>query len=209
VPARDGVRRLSTRLFPALDLRVAAESSLAPSFALGLRFEYQTSLGLHAYQTLPGRAEQRETSLRSHHLVFGIMPRYRFADSEQGVSLGLLLGWGFRGFDPVSATEWPPYTLDGPVIRPELRIAIGDVVALRLAPEAFVVTGVTSELRRLAAAGGVGFGVGGEVALDLAIARRVGLSMAYRESDVTLATGWGPKLRDRERFATATATMKY
>jgi hypothetical protein len=123
--------------------------------------------------------------------------------------LGLLLGWGFRGLRPVSVTEWPPYTLGGPVLRPELRIAIGDRVALRLAPELFLVTSVTNELRRLAAAGGVGIALGGEAALDLSLARRLGLTLAYRESDVRLATNWGPKLRDRERFATVAAVLKY
>jgi hypothetical protein len=210
MPVRAGLYELTGSPFPAIEIGVDADAPLSERFFLGLHFDYQTSVGSTVSQNLVGEADTKTTALRSHRLGFGLEPRYRFSDSPDGVSLGVLLGWGFRGFRPVVDIDIPPYTLNGPVLRPELRIPIGaGWVVLRLAPELFVITGISPELRQLAAVGGTGVALGIEASIDVRMIERLHAVVAFRESHATASSSWGGEFTDNERFGTVSMSLRY
>jgi hypothetical protein len=209
MPVRAGLYDLTGSPFPAIEIRVDADAPLSAQFFLGVHFDYQTSVGATASQDLVGEADTKTTALRSHRLGFGVEPRYRFSDSPDGVSLGVLVGWGFRGFRPVVDIDIPPYTLNGPVLRPELRIPIGGWVVLRLAPELFVITGISPELRQLATIGGTGVALGIEASIDIRMIERLHAVLAFRESHATASSGWGGEFTDDERFASLSVSLRY
>jgi hypothetical protein len=210
MPVRAGLYELTGSPFPAIQIGVDADAPLSERFFLGLHFDYQTSVGSTVSQNLVGEADTKTTALRSHRLGFGLEPRYRFSDSPDGVSLGVLLGWGFRGFRPVVDIDIPPYTLNGPVLRPELRIPIGaGWVVLRLAPELFVITGISPELRQLAAVGGTGVALGIEASIDIRMIERLHAVVAFRESHATASSSWGGEFTDNERFGTVSMSLRY
>jgi hypothetical protein len=210
MPVRAGLYDLTGSPFPAIEIRVAADAPLSERFFLGVHFDYQTSVGSTASQNLVGEADTKTTALRSHRLGFGLEPRYRFSDSPDGVSLGVVVGWGFRGFRPVVDIDIPPYTLNGPVLRPELRIPIGaGWVVLRLAPELFIITGVSPELRQLAAIGGTGVALGIEASIDIRMIERLHAVLAFRESHATASSSWAGDFTDNERFASVSMSLRY
>jgi hypothetical protein len=148
--------------------------------------------------------------MRAHHVDFGLTPGYRFTTSESSVTLQLFAGWALRGLRSVVDTGLPPYTLHGPLLRPELRIPIADgALVLRFAPELLVIAGVTAELRRVGSTSSSGLAFGGEAALDIRIHRVLYLVLTYRESRASIATLWSADLTDTERFATARAVLRY
>jgi hypothetical protein len=209
MPVRAGLYDLTGSPFPAIEIRVDADAPLSERFFLGVHFDYQTSVGATASQDLVGEADTKTTALRSHRLGFGVEPRYRFSDSPDGVSLGVLVGWGFRGFRPVVDIDIPPYTLNGPVLRPELRIPMGAWVVLRLAPELFVITGISPELRQLASIGGTGVALGIEASIDIRMIERLHAVLAFRESHATASSGWAGEFTDDERFASVSVSLRY
>jgi hypothetical protein len=210
MPERAGLYKLTGSPFPAIEIGVDADAPLSERIFLGLHIDYQTSVGATVSQNLVGAADTKTTALRSHRLGFGLEPRYRFTDSPDGVSLGVLLGWGFRGFRPVVDIDIPPYTLNGPVLRPELRIPIGaGWVVVRLAPELFVITGISPELRQLAAISGTGVALGIEASIDIRLIERLHAVLAFRESHATASSGWTEKFTDNERFASVSLSLRY
>jgi hypothetical protein len=209
LPTRLGERRLDTGLFPALDLSLSADGILGSHGLLGAHFHYQTSLGLQAAET-PAAGTSKATSMRAHHVEFGLTPGYRFTTSEWSVTLQLFAGWAVRGLRSVVDTGLPPYMLHGPLLRPELRIPIADgALVLRFAPELLVIAGVTAELRRVGSTSSSGFAFGGEAALDIRVHGGLYLVLTYRESRASVATLWSADLTDTERFATARAVLRY
>jgi hypothetical protein len=210
VPSGAGTHSLDTSPFPALEVRIDAGAPVVGQFFLGLHFDYQTSVGLHEFQTTGDSANAKGTPLRSHHIGFGVEPRLRFTDSRDAVSLGFLLGWAFRGLRPVVDLDLPPYTLYGPLLRPELRIPIAHgLVVLRLAPELFFITGITEELQRLAALSGTGIALGIEVSIDIRLIDRVYMMLTFRESHANTGSSWSGNFTDNERFATVGAVLRY
>jgi hypothetical protein len=210
VPAGDGTHNLDAGPFPALQVRIDAGGPVVGQFFLGLHFDYQTSVGLHEYQTTTDAASAKGTPLRSHHIGFGLEPRLRFTDSRDAVSLGFLLGWAFRGLRPVVDLDLPPYTLYGPLLRPELRIPIAHgLVVLRLAPELFFITGITAELQHMAALSGTGIALGGELSIDIRLVDRVYMMLTFRESHAKTGSSWSGNFTDNERFATVGAVLRY
>ena len=211
MPVRAGLYDLTGSPFPAIEIGVDADAPLSERFFLGVHFDYQTSVGATVSQSdLVGEADTKTTALRSHRLGFGLEPRYRFTDSPDSVSLGVFVGWGFRGFRPVVDIDIPPYTLNGPVLRPELRIPIAaGWVVLRLAPELFVITGISPELRQLAAIGGTGVALGFEASIDIRMIERLHAVLGYRESHATASSSWGGQLTDIERFASVSLSLRY
>jgi hypothetical protein len=209
LPTRLGERRLDTGLFPALDTSLSADAPFGSHGLLGAHFHYQTSVGLQAAESPPA-GTGKASSLRAHHVEFGLTPGYRFTTSASSVSLRVFAGWALRGLRSVVESGLPPYTLHGPLLRPELRIPIADgALVLRFAPELLVITGVTAELRRLGSTSSSGLAFGGEAALDLRLHRIIYLVLTYRESRAALATLWSANLTDTERFATARVVLRY
>jgi hypothetical protein len=209
-PSASGERSLATGLFPVLDVGIGADADLNEHVAFGVQAHYQTSLGLHATERELGTGQTKRTSLRSHRLDLGVLPAYRFASAPARAELGLFLGWGWRGLRSIVDINIPAYTLQGPVLRPELRIPIGGAaVVLRFAPELMLIAGVTDALRTLGGTARYGIAWGGEASLEIRLIAAAHLTLAYRESHASLSTGWGSTLSDSERFATASLVLDY
>ena len=211
VPSQLGEHRLDTGLFPAVELSLRAQAPLNERATLGLDVHYRTSVGLVVAEAPLSAATQEHTTLRSHHIDFGLHPAYRFAASEDAVSLGLFAGWGMRGLRPVvEFRSIPANTLQGAVFRLELRIPIASgLFALRLAPELFVIAHTSGALRNESASAPGGIAGGGEATLDVRLSAVVYLVATYRESHARLASSWASQLTDVERFATLSAVLRY
>jgi hypothetical protein len=209
LPARRGVQRLDSGIFPALDLLVSIELAAGAHWSFGTQTHYQTSLGTDA-TTTPVNGALKQTSLRTHHLDLGLTAGVRFSDSDAGVSLRLFAGWAFRGLRPVVDIDIPGYSLHGPVLRPELRIPIADgAVVLNIAPELVVLAHLSSELAHAGSTAHAGLSFGGELSLDVRISRRLFASVAYRESHATVSSSWSSDFTDVERFGTARIGLRY
>jgi hypothetical protein len=203
VPTRAGDRLLESALFPALGVSLDGGGPFGAYGLFGIRFHYQTSVGLQATEQ-PAAGSGRETSLRSHHVEAGITPGLRFADSAESVVLRLFAGWGFRGLRAVTNVAVPQYLLHGLVLRPELLLPFSKGTAeVRLGPELQLISGVSSELRQLATSAANGFAWGAEIELSIKLTQALRLYIDYRESHVRVDSAWGQAFKDTERFATA------
>jgi hypothetical protein len=199
VPSRSGDRTLQTGLFPALQVHLDGTALVAGRWSLGLRLAYRTSVALQASE-LPAAGSGKRTSLRSHHVEAGVAPGVRLS---VGSVLRLFMGWGWRGLRAVTDLAIPQYMLHGPVLRPELRIALpGGSVELRLAPELQLLRGLSQELRALANTDSVGIAWAAEIELSVRLGPNVGMLIDYRESRARAGSAWGHALTDVERFGT-------
>ncbi|HKP58426.1 MAG TPA: hypothetical protein VJV78_16990 [Polyangiales bacterium] len=208
LPSEQGLQKLDSDYFPALDVGVQGAVALTPAFSLGFEARYQTSLGLQAQETPAGGVE-KSTPLRSNDAQFGIVPGLRFADSPDAVKLGILLGWEVRGLRSVVELSTPSYTLHGPLVRAELVIPIARVLELRLAPEFTYILSVSEDLRELAAFRGGGTGVGGELTLAITATPWLGFELGYREAHVWAPTYWSQSFTDGGRYVTLRSVLEY
>jgi hypothetical protein len=206
--ARGGLQSLDTDYYPVLDLGLHGAVSLSSLFSLGLQLRYQTSLGLHAKETPTGRLGE-DTSLRSHHVQFGVVPSFRFAESEDAATLQLLLGWAVRGLRSVTDVTIPAFTLHGPLLRAELEIPIGNFFAVRLAPELLAIVGVSSELRAQAGIDGGGYGLGGEFVIAVRAQPWLAFELSYRQARISLATHRPTAFTDTEQYVTLRSVFQY
>ncbi|MEY4580957.1 MAG: hypothetical protein RL701_5660 [Pseudomonadota bacterium] len=209
LPSSVGQRGLSTGLFPALDISLSGQGALTKYWLLGVHARYQTSVFLSSVEVAPG-ASTHKTSLRAHRLELGVMPGWRFAASADAVSLRVFVGWNWRGLRSVVDTRIPPYTLQGALIRPELRIPVVQrFVFVTLAAEVFWISMLTDELRRVGGTSASGVAFGGQIALDFRLLERLQLSVDYRESRAAISTVWSAAMTDIERFASARLVVCY
>ena len=208
LPTDEGMRKIETGLFPALDVLLRADARFDAQSQLGLHLRYQTSLGITGSELRPGRVE-RTSPARTHHLDAGLVPALCFTSSPDSVVLGVFIGWGFRSFSTVVPLTVPSYTLHGPMARLELRVPIeGDSVALTVRPEVFAWVWATDELRAVGAIDEEGVALGGEVGLDVRLSAELRLALSYRESHGGIATGFGT-FTDVERFGSLQLMLVY
>jgi hypothetical protein len=122
----------------------------------------------------------------------------------------VFLGWMSRSLASPAAVLTGA-NLHGAVVRPELNIPLADgLLIVRLAPELIVVVG-----SNVTASGSVtslsklGLGLGGEVSLDLRLAKPLYLGLAYRESRVRVSSAGVTQLFDLEMYVLARATLQF
>jgi hypothetical protein len=209
LPTSEGERRISTGLFPALDVALRADAELTGHALLGARFRYQTSIGMVGAET-PYGGVPRETSLRSHHLELGAVPALRFTRSPRSVALGAFLGWSLRAVRSVVDLTLPDYTLHGPCARLELRAPLGtEAVVLRLSPELIAWLWASEDLRAAGALEHAGLALGGEASLHVQAGALLGIELSYRGSRGAIASRLGGELTDTEHYVTAQLTLAY
>jgi hypothetical protein len=202
LPTRSGNRLLDSAVFPALAVSLDGGGPIGVHGLFGLRFHYQTSVGLKASEE-PAAGSGKQTSLRSHRVELGITPGLRFAASADSVVLRVFVGWAFRGLRAVSDSALPQYMLHGPILRPELRVPFSEGAAeVRLGPELQLVSGMSSDLQQLANTAAVGFAWGAEIELSIRLTQALRFYLDYRESRVHVGSAWSQALEDTERFAT-------
>lgn len=201
-PSRAGDRALDSALFPTVSVSLDGAGELAGRWLLGLRIHYQTSLALQAREQ-PAAGSGTQTSLRSQRVEVGITPGLRLSASAPGPELRVFAGWGLRSLRAVTAIALPPYTLHGPVLRPELRVPFSNGSAeLRIAPELQLVSGISQDLRELSDTASTGLCWGGEIALSIRLGGSARMDLAYREARASVGSAWGRALTDIERFGT-------
>jgi hypothetical protein len=209
VPASSGERRFRSGGFAAADLVVHAEGRLRFGFSLSADAHYQTSVGLTASESFADRGAETRTSLRSHHLDLGLAPGYRF-NVGPSLDVHMFIGWWMRGLRSVTDLEIPSYSLQGPVFRPEVYLGFFQRrMTLKVAPELLVVARVSGALRSVARTSGTSYGLGGEISLNIELVPLVAIVFAYRESHAFVHTYFDANVDDTERYATASALLRF
>lgn len=203
IPSRRSDRRLSTGLFPTVQVGMQGEL-VVRRMLLGAAVTYQTAVGLQAAAIAPRAGNSVEgAQLRSNSLTLGVSPGYRFGRSLDSVALRVFVGWAFRSLHTVVDLETPSYSLHGFDLRPELTVPLDHgFIVLRLAPELQVISGASRALVELSNAALPGVAFGGEAALQVRLIHGLFAALAYRESYAMLSTSWGSYVRDSERFVT-------
>lgn len=199
VPTRGGGSQIDTALAPALDAALGVEIALGEKWRVNLLAEYRTLFGLSAaYATPTGSA----SSSLSSHSVFAGASLGLLTNGPDSFGFHVYLGWGYRGLS-ASEAVLPSASAQGPAIRPELHIPFGSgVVTLRLAPEFILIVSATATLpQNVNGLQPIGFAYGGEASLDFKISKAVKLSVLFRESQGTVASGWGTSMMENERYA--------
>jgi len=166
---------------------------------VNLLADYRTIFGLSApYLTAVGT--QQSSSLSSHSVQAGASVGF-LTNGPDSFGFHLFLAWAYRGMSASEATL-PSASAQGPAIRPEFHIPFGHgVVTLRLAPELILIISATATLpQNVAGLQAVGFAFGGEASLDVRVSKAVKLSVLFRESQGSVASGWGTSMLENERY---------
>lgn len=199
LPTRAGLRTLDSAVFPALAVVLDGGGLVSKHLLLGVRLHYQSSVLLQASEK-PAAGSGSVSRLRSHHVEAGITPGLQLGS----VQLRLFAGWAWRGLRAVRDIALPQYQLDGPVLRPELRLPFASGSAeIRLAPELLIVSGMSSDLRALSNSAATGLAWGAELELSVRLSEALRVRIDYRESHASISSAWTAELTDVERFATA------
>ena len=207
-PIEAGTGNLSLGPSAAFDIGLEAAYDPPSAVSWGIQLRYQTTLGAQVDEHPIGGVE-RPMGIRSARFEALFAPAW---DLSEVVQLRLAVGYGLRGLrtevhDQASSTlhslQTPDYTLSGPVARVALRLALGDSVALTLAPEAQLLVSVGSDLKQRGVAGS-GLAVGGVASLVVSVSRLLSIYLAYREAHASIAGQPGhANVSDVERYITA------
>jgi hypothetical protein len=202
-PVASGVQRLGGAAFAAADVGLQAEGRLSGRFALGVRLDYHSSLGLSVQEdTLFGLPN--EVSVRVQRMAGAVVPSLRFGDASDSLALAVPIGFGARTFwHQLHGLQTPNYTLAGPEMRIELVAPFGDLVTVRVGPELQWLVFVGKAVRREGVSSS-GLALGGEVVVTLHLTDVLDIGLSYRESHA-FASGEGgaADFEDVERFGTA------
>lgn len=199
----------SLSLGPSAVLDVGLEAAYDPPSAVswGVQLRYQSTLGARVDEHQIGGVE-RPMGIRSARFEALFVPA---VDVSEVVQLRFEVGYGLRGLrtevhdqtlSTLHSLQTPDYTLAGPVARIALRLALGDSVALTLAPEAQLLVSVGSDLKERGVAGG-GFALGGVASVVVRVSQLLSLYLSYREAHARVAGEDGrANVRDGERYIT-------
>jgi hypothetical protein len=209
VPANDGLRRLDTGWVPAVALDLRAAIGGVHTW-LEFAARYETSLHTFGSQHATDPSSQiLKTPIRSHRFEAGVTPSLRLGDSETGLAAGVFVGYGVRALASVAELQVPRFTEHGPLLRLELDIpVVGDVVRLRIAPEAFGLLSISRAVRTIGETDGFGFAVGGEASIHVKLVEWLRLALDYRESHVFLHSSQSDPFHDVERYVLLGAQLQ-
>lgn len=207
-PIEAGAGSLAVGPSAAFDIGMEAAYTPPSAISWGIQLRYQTTVGARVDGQPIGGVE-RPMGIRSARFEALFVPTLELSEV---VRLKLGLGYGLRGLrtdvhEQNSPTEHdlqiPSYTLAGPVARLTLVLALGDSVALSLAPEAQLLVSVGSDLTRRGVGGG-GFAFGGVASLVVRMSQLLSVYAALRQAQALVAGGSGrTDVTDGERYITA------
>jgi hypothetical protein len=197
---KDGEQRVvETGAFAAFEVAADLALPLSGTVALGSRLEYQSSLA-HAITESHTSAPDETWDVRAHRFAALLVAAFKFG-ADRTFSLAPGIGYGARNLRPeVHHLLTPSYSLTGPLARLSVRIAFGDTVALRLAPEAQWL--LVGEALRDEGVEATGVALGGEAALALDLSRAFAVELTFRQANALLSAREGDA-SDVERFVTA------
>ncbi|MET0386418.1 MAG: hypothetical protein ABW321_10690 [Polyangiales bacterium] len=197
-PRAGEVLRVQTGTFAALDVGVAWPLSWTRALSLGPAFVYQTSLGREVEERhITGPPDVLR--IRAHR--FEAVLDAVFGAASSPFRLGVALGYVTNNLRAeVHHLGTPSYSLAGPLARLSGRIALGSAVSLWVAPEVqWVLVGDDLEERGV---GATGWGLGGEVVLEVALATKLLLALAVRDTHIWLTAAEPGEALDHGQFAT-------
>ena len=200
-PINVGEEVLAETSFAAASLSAALE--LFPNRVLSLEVQaaYQTSIGM-TLEIDPLFALPERVSTRFQYLEAGLTPVLRLGDSSRSAALALPLAFGIRTFSPnVRQYSIERFVLGGPQARLELRLPLGELVSLRLGPEAQWVLLINSGLADQGACC-QGVSVGGQGLLEAHVGSVLRAQLFYREAHTFVPTV-SSRFRSVERFLMA------
>lgn len=195
---------------PSAVFDIGLEAAYTPQSALswGLQLRYQTTVGARIDEHPIGGVD-RPMGIRSARFEALLVPTLALSEVVQ---LRLGVGYALRGLrtdvhdqalSTIHSVQTPDFTLSGPVARIALRFALGDSVALTLAPEAQLLMSVGSDLKQRGVEGS-GFALGGVASVVIKVSPLLSLYLAYREAHARIAGVSGhANVRDGERFISA------
>jgi hypothetical protein len=199
VPTRGQSSQIATGLAPALDVGVGVEIAVGEKWQVNLLAAYRTVFGLSApFQTAVGATA--ESSLTTHSVLAGASVGY-LSNGPDSFAFHLFLAWAYRSMT-AAETTLPSASIQGPTIRPEFHIPFANgVVTLRLAPEFILIIDATATLpHNVSGLQSIGFAFGGEASLDFRVSKAVKLGVLFRESQGSVASGWGTPMVENERY---------
>jgi|GEM_PF-2482219 len=202
--------RIDTSYVPALDIGASLELGLGPKWRLRFLADYRTVFGLSAGYLTPANV-MTSSSLSSHSLIAGASVGH-LSDGRDSFGVHMFLGWAYRSLSP-DQPSLPGASIHGLVLRPELEIPIANrMLTLRLAPELILIVAPNATLpmndNGLAKAVGIALGI--EASIDLHISKMIGLSLQFRESRGSTASGWaGQSAVENERYITLRLLVQF
>lgn len=202
VPMDGVVYETRTGLFPAAGIGFALEHGADEKLSVGLSARYQSSVG-HDIVEQHTDGSEHAMGVRSHRLELSITPRLRL-DAAGTWALAGAAGYAFRNLRPgAHHLVTPAYTLAGPHLRVELRLALwDDALRLRVGPEVQWIAHVGQDLRDRGSASG-GLGAGGEAALEVPLGQHFAVGASYREMHSWIDSSQSERFVDVARFTTA------
>ena len=205
----EGRRALDSGFVPAF--HIALDARFGERAFLGVNMSYQTSVFAAVAQAAPDpQLTAASSTIQSHRISLGLMPGLRLGASRDSALVGLFVGYGLRAFASVIELNVPRYTWHGPVARLEFELPlIVRRLVLRLAPEAQLIVGQTSDLRLLARTNQVGFAFGGEASIRVFLTTWLAAAVSYREARAGIGSGFRTSFEDIERYIVFDAFMRY
>lgn len=200
-PTPAGVQVLRETPFGAAELFVRTHIWPRAPLSLDVLLAYQSSFGL-VMQLQPLFALPQHVDVRWQRGELSVAPVVRLGTASNALALAFPFGFAFQSLSPsVHAFSVKSFSLGGPNLRAELRMALGELVALRVGPEAQWIVLIDSRLRRDGACC-QGFAVGAQAAIEARVGPIVRASIAYRQAHAFVPAGaW--RFKNVERFLTA------
>jgi hypothetical protein len=200
-PTAAGAQTLPRTAFPAAAITMRLQ--LWPSQQSSLEFSvaYQTSLGLEL-ETEPLFGLSQSVPTRTERAELSAAPVIRLGTSASALALAFPVSFAFRAFVPeLHQFGLPKYVIGGPQLRVELIAPLGELVSLRVGPEAQWLLIVDGSLSREGACC-QGGSIGGQASLEGNVGPTFSVFVTYRETHGQVGSGQR-KFIDLERYLTA------
>jgi hypothetical protein len=199
-PTAAGTQKLPNTPFAAAEFLLRTRIRPEAAFSLDVLLYYQTSVGLQV-QLDPLFALPEDVDARSQRGEASIAPVLRLGGASSNLAIAFPVGFALRSFAPrVHQYDIADYILGGALVRPELRLQLGEWVDLQAGPELQWLFMVDSSLRDEGACC-QGFAVGGQGAVQARVGENLRVALAYRQSHAFVPAG-GWRFKDVERFLT-------
>lgn len=200
-PTTEGVQALDETPFAAAEVVLRARVWPEESFSLEALVTYHSSLGLRL-QLSPLFALPQSVSARVERGELSVAPVFRLGEADSAFAIALPVGFAFQALvSELHQFDMPQYVVGGPQLRAELLVELGEIVQLRVGPEAQWIMLIGSSLREQeACCSGVAFG--GQCAIEARVGPHVGVALAYRQLQ-SLVSAPDSQFEDVERFLTA------
>jgi hypothetical protein len=197
--------RVELGAFPVFDLSLAVALRLSDSVALVPRIDYQSSLAFQEVEEARMSAPADRVGVRAHRFA-ALLALPILLAGDGSVSIAPAMGLGVRNLRPeVHHLSTPAYSLTGPLAQLGVNVPVGELIALRIMPEAqwlFVGAGLRERDVQ-----DTGLSLGGEITLTVKVLNALSTELSYREAHALLSSLEGDA-SDVERFVTLRAVAE-